>query len=142
MLTEIQQFYDYLFDDLKEYISSNSQYKPYIFKKEPEDKLFPLVVIKEMPRNGVSTTLNYTDYKYTFALEINVYSLTNNGIAGKTICKEVSDLIERYFYDKYRMNVMITPNATNIDSSVDRTLIHVDCTLDAKYKDKLIIYPQ
>ena len=141
MLKEIQQFYDFIFTDLKEYISSNSEYKPYIFKKEPEEKLFPLVTIKELSRNGSHTTLKYTDYRYVFALEINVYSLSEKGIAGKTICKEVSDLIERYFTEKYRMNVTVNPNATNIDGSVDRTLIHVDCTLDTKYKDRLIIYP-
>ena len=141
MLKEIQQFYDFIFNDLKEYISSNSKYNPYIFKKEPEEKLFPLVTIKDLSRNGSYTTLKYTDYRYAFALEINVYSLSEKGIAGKTICKEVSDLIERYFTEKYRMNVTVNPNATNIDGSVDKTLIHVDCTLDTKYKDRLIIYP-
>lgn len=141
MLEQIQEFYDFIYDDLKEYISAQSQYNPHIFKKEPEDKLFPLVTIKDISKNGIPTTLNYTDYKYTFSLEINVYSLTKNGIAGKTVCKEVSDLIERYFKEQYRMNITINPNAPNVDSSVDRTLIYANCTLDTKYKDKIIIYP-
>lgn len=141
MLEEIQKFYDFIYKDLKEYISINSKYNPYVKKKEPEDKLFPLVTIKENSRNGQYTTLNYTDYQYTFSLEINVYSLNKGKTAKETICKEVSDVIERYFKEKYRMNVKVNPNAPNVDSSVSRTLIYVDCTLDTKYKDKIIIYP-
>ena len=141
MLEEIQQFYDFIYKDLKEYISLNSKNKPYVLKKEPEDKLFPLVTVKENSRNCQYTTLKYTDYKYTFSLEINVYALNKGQIASNTICKEVSDVIERYFNEKYRMNVKVNPNAPNIDSSVSRALIYVDCTLDTKYRDKLIIYP-
>lgn len=142
MLNEIQQFYNQVFHDLKKYILSNSKYNPYVLKKEPEDKLFPLVIVKEKPRNGQFTTLKYTEYKYSFSLEINVYALNKELIAGETICKEISDLIERYFYEKYRMNVVVNPNALNLDSSVSRTLINVSCILDTKYQDKLIIYPQ
>lgn len=141
MLEEIQQFYDFIFKDLKEYISVKSKYKPYVKRKEPEDKIFPLVIVKENSRNGQYTTLKYTDYNYTFSLEINVYALNNGQIAKETICKEVSDVIERYFIEKYRMNVKVNSNAPNIDSSVSRTLIYVDCTLDTKHKDKLVIYP-
>lgn len=142
MLEKIQQFYDDVFKDLKEYILTNSKYNPYVLKKEPDDKLFPLVVVKEKSRNGQFTTLKYTEYKYTFSLEINVYALDKGVISGETNCKEVSDLIERYFNEKYRMNVIVNPNVPNIDSSVSRTLIQVNCTLDTKYNDKLVIYPQ
>ena len=141
MLEQIQKFYDQLFTDLKEYILTNSKYQPYVLKKQPEDKLFPLVVVKESQRSGEHTTLSYTDYKYAFSLEINVYSLTDNGIAGETKCKEISNLIEKYFNEKYRMSITIKPNAPNVDSSVNRTLIYVSCTLDTKEKDKVIIYP-
>ena len=139
MLEQIQLFYDQLFKELKAYISNNSKYKSYIFKKQPEEKLFPLVTIKDIQRNGKPTTLSYTDYKYTFSLEINVYSLTNNGVAGETICKEISAIIERFFNEKYRMDVEINPNAPNADGSVSRTLIRTTCTIDTKNKDKLII---
>lgn len=141
MLEEIQQFYDFIYKDLKQFILDSSKYNPYVFKKEPEDKLFPLVIVKENHRNGVPTTLSYTDYKYTFSMEINVYALNKGNLSGSTICKEVSDLIEKYFREKYRMNIQINPNAPNVDSSVNRTLIYVDCTLDTKYKDKIVIYP-
>ena len=138
----VQKFYDDLFIKLKEYVLSNTKLNPYIFKEIPNDKLFPLIVIKELSRENEYTTLKYTDEKIDFSLEVNIYAMQDNNIASVTICKELSDIVENFFKTVYRMKVKITPNAPNVDSDVHRTLIDVSCVLDTKFKDYLVIYPK
>lgn len=141
MLGMIQMFYNDVFSNLKEYIVTNSQYKPYVFKQEPKDSVFPLVVVKDAFRNGTYTTLNYKDEKYTYSISINIYATTSNGISGRTVCEELTQIIERFFKEEMRMSVNVTPTAPNIDEAVDRTIINVTCYVDTKYKDKLVYSP-
>lgn len=141
MLNEIQSFYNNLFKELKEYLTNNSVYTPYVFKQEPESKLFPLVIVKNTSRVGTYTTLNYADVKYSFALQINVYAIDKDGISGRTICEEITNNIENFFTNRYRMNISINAGMINIDEDVDRTLIDITCTLDTKFKDRIVILP-
>lgn len=142
MLEEVQDFYDMLFKQLKTYIQTNSIYSPYVFKDNPKDKdLFPLVVVSSNYRNKNYTTLKYTDTTYTLSIQINIFSNTANEIAGKSKCKELSNLIEKFFENNYRLGVQVITDAPNIDESIDRTIINVSLTLDTKFGDKLVIYP-
>jgi hypothetical protein len=141
MLGEVTKFYDLVFSELKEYLINNSVYKPYIFKSEPKDKLFPVVVVENITKKKEYTTLKYSEPKYSFALNINVYAIDTKNIASQVICDELSNLIENFFTEEYRMSININPNSPNIDENVKRTIINVSCTLDTKFKDKLIIYP-
>ena len=141
MLGEIQEFYNLVFSELKSYLILNSIYKPYIFKDEPEDKLFPVVVVENITKRKEYTTLNYSEPKYSFALNINVYAIDKDNTSAQIMCDELSNLIEKFFTETYRMNIRVSPNSPNIDENVKRTIIEVNCTLDTKFGDKLVIYP-
>ena len=39
------------------------------------------------------------------------------------------------------MNVKVSKNVQNEDTSVARDVVQATCILDTKYKDKLVIYP-
>ncbi len=142
MLKDIQKLYDVIFKDLKEYLLTNSKYSPYVFQNEPEDKLFPLVVMKQREIYGDYTTLNYTDYIYPMNFNINIYAIQYNNISNITVSNELCDLIETFFNSNYRMKVKTDRNVENIDMNVHRALIKVSCQIDTKFKDKLIIYPR
>ena len=141
MREKIQKFYDNLYVELKEYVLNNTNLNPYIFKEAPKEKLFPVIIIREIPREAQYTTLKYTDEKIEFNLEIDIYAIQTNNIAGMTICKELSNVVENFFNTVYRMKMRITPNAPNVDIDVNRTLINVNCVLDTKFKNNLVIYP-
>ena len=141
MLESVQKLYDDFFKEIKSYLISHSMYSPYIFKNEPEEKLFPVVIIKELPRTFRYTTLKHTDIIYYFSLEINIYAMQSNGVSAITIADELTNLIEKYFYDNYKMRIQIYKNISNIDTSVIRNLIQIKCKVDTKYKDKLVLCP-
>ena len=142
MLDDVQNLFDdVFFPELKEYITSNSSYSPYVFKQEPEDKLFPVVVVKQSDVTGKYTTLKYTDYIYPFNMVINVYAVQNGSISNATICDELTNIIEEFFYDVYKMKVQTCKNVANIDTNVHRNILYVSGRIDTKYGDKLIIYP-
>ena len=142
MIEDIQGFYDIVYKELKEFITTNSKYKPYVFKEEPESKLFPLVVIKEPIRNGTYTTLKYTDKIYTFNTTINIFAVKSGNISGNSICEELSNIIERFFDEVYKMKININAGMINIDEDVSRTIITISCRVDTKFKDRLVIYPE
>lgn len=141
MLEEVQGLYDEIYQELKNYLLENSIYEPHVYKKEAENKLFPKVVFKELPRNSVYTTLKYTDELYTYGLEINIYAIQDGNLAGATIANELAKWVEKFFKDVYRMTVNVSKDVPNKDTSVYRNLIQVRCLIDTKYGDKLIILP-
>lgn len=142
MIDSIQKIYDDIFYKLKEYLENNSSYNPYVKKREPNDKLFPLVVIKELYETSKYTTLSYGDEIYNMDLEINIYAIQNGKIANVTIANEITFLIEKFFKENYKVNIKISLDVANIDTTVMRNLITVSFKIETKYKDKLVISPK
>ncbi len=141
MLDEIQGLYDNFYHELKSYLLDNSIYLPSVYKKEPENKKFPKVIIKELPRTSKYTTLVYTDELYNYGLEINVYAIQNGNLASATIGDEIARWVEKFFKEIYRMTVKVSRDVPNSDTSVYRNLIQVRCLIDTKYRDKLVLLP-
>lgn len=139
MNEQIQQLHNKFTLELKEYLDKNSIYSPLTIKTEVESKEFPKVVVKELPRNSSYTTLKYTDERYFYGLEINVYAIQKNNVSKTAIAEEITNLIETFFRDVYRMNVKVSKDVPNTDTSVFRSIVQVTCVIDTKYKDKLII---
>lgn len=137
----VQGLYDKIYQELKQYLDDNSIYTPYVYKREAENTNFPKVIVKELPRDSYFTTLKYGDEKYNFGLEINVYALPDGDIPSATISTEISNHIETFFKEQYRMSVNVSHDVPNIDTSVYRDLIQAKCIVDTKYEDKLVIYP-
>lgn len=141
MVESINKIYNDIYNDLKKFIISNSKYNPYVGNKEPNDKKFPVVVIKDNFKDSNYTNLKYGERIYIIDLEINIYAIQYNNIPNNTIANELTDIIEKYFEEKYKLNIKISKNIPNIDSLVYRNLVNVKMKLDTKYKNKIMISP-
>lgn len=141
MVESINKIYSDIYNDLKNYIINNSKYNPYVGNKEPNDKKFPVVVIKDNFKDSNYTNLKYGERIYIIDLEINIYAIQYNNIPNNTIANELTDIIEKYFEEKYKLNIKISKNIPNIDSLVYRNLVNVKMKLDTKYKNKIMISP-
>ena len=142
MLESIKNIYETIFEELKTYLQDNSLYNPYVYKKEPNNKLFPVVVVKELFNESNYTTLKYTDEIYYIDLEINIYAIQNNNVSNMTICNELTYLIEKFFKENYKVKVRISKDVPNLDTLVYRNLVNINFKVETKYKDKLIISPK
>ena len=91
MIEQVQSFYDDVYQQLKQYLKTNSIYKPEVLKDSPEEKIFPLVIIKLLPYTDEYTTLKYTDIRYEYGFEINVYAIQQGTVARQSITNEISN---------------------------------------------------
>ena len=142
MLESINNIYETIFEELKTYLQDNSLYNPYVYKIESNNKLFPVVVVKELFNESNYTTLKYTDEIYYIDLEINIYAIQNNNVSNMTICNELTYLIEKFFKENYKVKVIISKDVPNLDTLVYRNLVNINFKVETKYKDKLIISPK
>ena len=141
MIERINSIYNEIYNDLRNYIKDNSKYNPFVGNKEPNEKRFPVVVIKDNYKDSTFTNLKYGETIYYIDLEINVYAIQSDNIPNNTIANELTNIIETYFYDNFKLNIKVSKNIPNIDSLVYRNLINVRMKLDTKYKDKIMISP-
>lgn len=144
----MNNLYETIYNDLKTYLLTNSIYKPTITKIQPNEiSKFPLVTCVEGDYDYLYTTLKYGDRLYSYNLmTINIFAqndtINNEKISGMTIKNELRELVEKYFLEIYKLKVKVTPNAPNIDDSIFRCIIKVDCNVDTKFKDKLVLCPR
>lgn len=141
MVEKVQKLYNEITENLNLYLKEHSVYNPDVYQDTPEDKQFPIVIVNLLPYTVEYTTKKYTDELYNYGLEIIVYTMPKGEIARQTIADEITDYIEKFFHDEYRMTVKISKNVANADTSVYRNVIRATCILDTKYRDKLVIYP-
>ena len=142
MKEKIQQLYTVIADDLNQYLQENSIYKPNVYQDEPEEKEFPIVIIKELPRINIYGNLSYGEETYDYGLETSVNTIQQDGVSKQSIANEITNLIEKFFTEKYRMINKISKNLANLDTDVYRDIIQSTCIIDTKYHDKLVIYPK
>lgn len=142
MIESIQAIYDTIYKELKAYLNKNSIYSPYVYKKESNNKKFPVVIVKEIIDESIYTTLKYTDEIYYMDLEINVYAIQNNNVSNMTIANEITNLIEKFFKETYKVKIKISKDVANLDTSVYRNIVTISFKIETKYKDKLIISPR
>lgn len=142
MLEQVQKLYDEITENLEIYLKEHSEYKPDVYQDIPEEKTFPVVIVKLLPYTVEYTTKKYTDELYNYGLEINVFSIKQGNIAKQTIADEITNYVETFFNKEYRMTLTVSKNAPNEDVDVYRNIVQATCILDTKYKDKIVIYPR
>ena len=142
MLEQVQKLYDEITENLEIYLKEHSEYKPDVYQDIPEEKTFPVVIVKLLPYTVEYTTKKYTDELYNYGLEINVFSIKQGNIAKQTIADEITNYVETFFNKEYRMTLTVSKNAPNEDIDVYRNIVQATCILDTKYKDKIVIYPR
>ncbi len=136
------------FPEQKEYVETNSIYKPHVTKAMPQiSKEFPIVPTKLLSVKNKYGNLNYGEETYSFGIEINVYAQdkTINGkkVSKRTICNEVTSHVVEYYKTNYRVTIKTELDVPNVDSNVHRNIIRITGVLDTKYGlDNLVIYPK
>lgn len=142
MIENIQNIYTQILSELKTYLHENSLYNPDVFKKEPNTKKFPIVIMKELNDSSIYTTLKYTDEIYYLGYEINIFAMQKGNVSNMTIANEITNKIEQFFKDNYKVRLNTRRDVENIDPTVFRNIITVRFKVETKYKDKLIISPR
>ena len=145
----VENFFETEFyPNIKEYVEANSQYTPLILKTESlVSDVFPIVPIQLLNSSNTYTTLSYEETRYSFSIDISIYSqdktIAGKKVSKKKICYEIADTIVKYLEGKYRLSMRIELDKDNVDSSVHRSIIHLTGVIDTtKGLDNLTIYPR
>lgn len=141
MIESIQHIYLQIKEELEVYLQDNSLYNPAVRTREPNEKIFPIVIVKELSDDSVYTTLKYTDEIYYIDLNIDIFAIQKNNISNMTIANEITNKIEQFFRDNYKVKVRTSRDVVNIDANVYRNIVRVKFKVETKYGDKLIISP-
>lgn len=141
-------FNDVFFKGIQNKLEESS-YNPVVSKRNPESNVFPRVIAKLYQTSNRFTTLTYGEIRYPFRVEIDVYAIdvNQNGekVAKRTVCNEITDLIESYFNENFKVFITRNDDTQNIDGNVQRNNMKISGVIDTKYGDELtniIIYPQ
>lgn len=140
-------FEDYIFPNLKTYLTTNSVYTPHTTKKQVLDNgVFPLVTVKLLPVKNKYNNLTYGEETYTFGIDINIYAQDiisgTKKIAKKTVCDEVTSKVIKYFKDNYHVTVNVEYDILNMDTNIHRNNVKINGKLDTKYgENNYVIYP-
>lgn len=112
--------YDEIFQFARKYIEDNSIYLPHIYKDTPEDKEFPLIIIRQIRDDLYSENLDKTDQRFYLGFEIEIYTMNKGKIAKQVITEELIKLINDVFDEHYGMNRVSNHKAPNVDTDVYR----------------------
>lgn len=112
-------------------MEQKSKYTPKVLKSAPtESKIFPLVIVQN-PRIIIDEeTLSYTEQKYIFKIEIEIYATEKTvgikKIARQTIMEELENLIYEVFEGYYKFKGLEPQVRPNADINVSREAIQFE----------------
>lgn len=137
-------FEDIFYPNLKSYVETTSTYNPKVTKKRTqESKIFPIVPIRLLYSKNSYNNLSYGEETFNFSVEMDIYSIDIGNVSKRTICNEITQVINDYLKDNYHFTIKITIDTPNADSNIHRNNIRITGKLDTKYgNDKLVIYPK
>lgn len=125
--------YDEIFNYAKEYIETNSSYKPIVLEDTPQQEgIFPLIIVKHYDDNLVDENLDKTDQRFKINYEIEIYSIDTEEIPKQEIRKELIKLVNDVFDEHYGFTRKGNDNIPNIDLNVDRQQMKYYGKLDEK----------
>lgn len=136
-------FENVIYPNLKTYVEETSIYNPKITKKRTqESKIFPIVPVRLLYSKNTYNNLSYGEETYIFSIEIDVYTIDIGNTSKRTICNEITKVINDFFKENYRMTIKTVIDAPNADSNIQRNNIRITGKLDTKYGlNNLVIYP-
>ena len=124
--------YNDIFQYAKEYITTNSQYNPYVLKATPEEsKLFPLVIITQVNDYLKDETLAKTEKQNSLSYEIEIFA-QDTSVNRQTIIEELVGLVNHVFEDDLGFRRTQAMPIPNIDLSVDRFEMEYTGVFDEK----------
>ena len=122
--------YNDIFQYAKEYITTNSQYNPYVLKATPEEsKLFPLVIITQVNDYLKDETLAKTEKQNSLSYEIEIFA-QDTSVNRQTIIEELVSLVNDVFENDIGFRRTQATPIPNIDLSVDRFLMEYEGVFD------------
>lgn len=128
--------YDQIFQYGKKYIQEKSKYSPDIFKDIPEDKSFPLIVIREINNSLWNENLNKTDQRFNIGYEIEIYTMNKGQVVKQEIANELINLVNDVFDVHYGLRRTLSQQVPNIDIDVYRW----NMRFEGKVDENKIIY--
>ena len=124
--------YNDIFQYAKEYITTNSQYNPYVLKATPEEsKVFPLVIITQVNDYLKDETLKRTEKQNSLSYEIEIFA-QDTSANRQTIIEELVSLVNNVFENDIGFRRTQATPIPNIDLSVDRFLMEYEGVFDEK----------
>ena len=124
--------YNDIFQYAKEYITTNSQYNPYVLKATPEEsKVFPLVIITQVNDYLKDETLKRTEKQNSLSYEIEIFA-QDTSVNRQTIIEELVSLVNNVFENDIGFRRTQATPIPNIDLSVDRFLMEYEGVFDEK----------
>lgn len=130
----MEDFYDILFKEFKEYMISNSVYEPQIYKNSPQKPpKFPVVELR-MTDNRVdinNSSIDNLEYYYDVAFMITIYTQNVGDLDKTIIANELSKLTNKYLMSKGMLKSGQN-DAPNADITVLRRLITYECKVGNK----------
>lgn len=122
--------YNDIFQYAKEYITTNSQYNPYVLKATPEEsKLFPLVIITQVNDYLKDETLKRTEKQNSLSYEIEIFA-QDTSVNRQTIIEELVSLVNDVFENDIGFRRTQATPIPNIDLSIDRFLMEYEGVFD------------
>lgn len=98
------EFYEKVFQGLKDYIYKHCEYKAQVVKESPLSPQYPLIVFTEprnVPINGIQTIY---ERKFSLGLRADIFAETKDGKEKTQIAREIAKCVENYlvFYEGLR----------------------------------------
>lgn len=139
----MEDFYELIYKDFKNYIQSNSDRNPKVYKISPQKPpQFPVVEFRMTTNrvdNGNSSIDKYKLEYYSFvAFRITILTQNVGNIDKSIIANELSKLVNKYFME-YGLLKTNQEDAPNADVTVLRRIIDYECKVGNKHYDIRII---
>lgn len=138
-MIKINELSNELFTNLKLYITSNSQFNPYVLKNVVDNK-YPLVVFENNTNLENSRTIdNYSlERERALSFEINIYATNINEYDSSDICDELAQLVTDVMQGYCKMQGGIDAKLKNINTAkATQYVLHFNCKW---FMNKNIIY--
>jgi hypothetical protein len=125
---EITNVQTSIYKNLRDYLTENSQYKPYVSTRIVENKN-PLVVFEETRNEILERTTDYNNRTRIINYTINIFADDKNEATSPTICRELAELVSNVMEDYYHATGGVIGNLPRYNDTSNTYQIQMRYTL-------------
>lgn len=132
--------YDDIFSYAKLQIIAKSQYNGVQVKKVQPEVLnqSPLIVIERPEYTIEDETLHYGEKLWNMNFTINIFATDyidyTSKIARQKVIEDLDNILYEIFVDMYKMDIIQDLDTPNVDTSIDRRTLRINCKVDENNK--------
>lgn len=132
--------YDDIFSYAKLQIIAKSQYNGVQVKKVQPEVLnqSPLIVIERPEYTIADETLHYGEKLWNMDFTINIFATDyidyTSKIARQKVIEDLDNILYEIFVDMYKMDIIQDLDTPNVDTSIDRRTLRINCKVDENNK--------